>query len=195
MKKKYYMAAVVIAILLIAGVAVGIEAYDRKKTQEAIDSIEQEILFLHFAENPFAEDIGTIWYGYFIDKHGNKCYLDTTERDIYVTGDIYGYLEEHIEEYEKVPFLEGKQVLTIYQYLNSIDNNAKVVKVKTELGTDAWSYTGFRISQNGEIEQVVLEEESGGSFEYKADENAEKIMEIIGKDTWRDEEELRNRFR
>ncbi len=194
MKKKYYIAAVVIAILLITGAVVGIKAYDRKKTKEAIDSIEPEILILCKVYNPFGEDIATMRYGYFIDKYGNKCYFDMTELRFYVTEDYYRYLAEHIEEYEKVPFLEEKQVLAVYQYLNAIDNNAELVEVSAERGRDVWNCKGYRMSDNGEMESILLQED-GGIVRYMEDENAEKIMKIIGKDTWWDREELLNRFR
>ncbi len=194
MKKKYYIAAVVVAILLIAGAAVGIKAYDRKKTKEAIDSIEPEIILMCGVIGPFGDEPPTVRYGYFIDKYGNKSYFDITELYYYESMDIYGYLEEHIEEYEKVPFLKEKQVLAIYQYLNAIDNNAEVVWV-TAGRMSRWYCEGIRMTENGEIEYIFLVEEGGDTFAYKADENAEKVMEIIGKDTWWDREELLNRFR
>lgn len=197
MKKKYYIAGIVITALLIAliaGAVVGIRAYDRKKTQEAIASIEPEILILCSVCNPFGENIATMEYGYFIDKYGNKCYFDMTELYFYVTEDYYGYLSEHIEEYEKVPFLKEKEVLAVYRYLNAIDNNAELVEVSAVRGGDVWSCEGYRMSDDGEIERILLQED-GCIVRYVADENAEKIMEIIGKDTWWDWEELLNRFR
>ncbi len=195
MKKKYYIAAVVVAILLIAGVAVGIEAYDRKKTQEAIDSIEQEIILMCYVTGPLGENIPTVKYGYFIDKYGNKCYFDVEEQYYRENMDVYEYLAEHIKEYEKIPFLKEKQVCKIYQYLNSIDNNAEIVREYSERNLeDFWYCWAIRMSGNGNIECIFLEK-GGGEVIYKADENAEKIMKIIGKDTWRDEEELWNRCR
>lgn len=197
MKKKYYIAGIVITALLIAliaGAVVGIRAYDRKKTQEAIASIEPEILILCSVYNPYGENIATMRYGYFIDKYGNKRYYDITKLYIRETEDYYGYLSEHIEEYEKVPFLKEKEVLAVYRYLNAIDNNAELVEVSAVRGGDVWSCKGYRMSDDGEIERILLQED-GCIVRYMADENAEKIMEIIGKDTWWDWEELLNRFR
>lgn len=194
MKKRKYIAGIAIIILLIAGAAAAIRAYDRKKTQEAIDSIEQEILILCYRIGPGCDVIPTADYGYFIDKYGNKCYFDITEQYYYKSMDIYKYLEEHMEEYEKIPFLEEKQVLSVYWYLNAIDSNAEWVKVSSKRSMDVWSCYGYRMSDNGELECIFLEKD-GGMVRYNSDENAEKVLEIIGTDAWWEEQkEIWNRF-
>ena len=98
---------------------------------------------------------------------------------------LYEYLNENIEKYEKIPFLEKEQLYECYEYLNLVDENAEIEEECVMADYGAYFLYGVRLSESGNVELILLEE-YGDWNRINLDDNVDNIIEIIGKDTWRD---------
>ena len=157
---------------------------EKKEEKEiVVDGIEQKIVFIinkqQFNDHYFNQ-------GFFIDNMGNRCYFDLSkEADDYAYKEnLYEYLIEHMEEYEKEPYLEKEQLYEAYKHLLMIDDNAEVKEVCTgSADVGAFRYFGVRPDKDEEMEIILLEEY--GDWERKnLDKNVNDIMEIISRDNW-----------
>ncbi len=149
------------------------------------DEITQNIVFIcnrqQYSDNYYN-------LGYFIDKYGNKCYFDISDMPIdYVENisDLYNYLNQNYDNYEKVSFLNEEQLNECYMHLQLVNGNAEISEecVMTDYGS--YYLYGARMSDNGSVE-LILFEEYGDWNRINTDNHVDEIVEIIGKDTWRD---------
>ena len=188
MKKKYLVAVIVLGILLLCvGYGILREANQKKGMTQRM--AEQKIVIMCIKER-YTESAQLA--GSLIDNGGDIYYFDVTEafgdstrRLFYQNDTLYEYLCEHMEEYEKKPFLKKSQLYDCYASLDLIDKDAEMFGKR---GTADWGLLflyGVRLSDNREREFILLEE-YGDWMEYNLDEHAQRTMEILGKDTWRD---------
>ena len=187
MKRITFFCILIIQAILL----VGCRTVERNIVEEAeldegkTNEIAQNIVFIcnrqQYNENYYN-------LGYFIDNLGNKSYFDLSDKSIDYAEDIsvlYEYLNENIEKYEKIPFLEKEQLYECYEYLNLVDENAEIEEECVMADYGAYFLYGVRLSESGNVELILLEE-YGDWNRINLDDNVDNIIEIIGKDTWRD---------
>ncbi len=183
MKKKILYILIVIAVLLLGGCIIKI--YKDKKLQEqiAVDGIEQKIVFL-IKRNQYSDSYED--NGYFIDNLGNRYYYNLSNQKEFYYKDMnyeYEYLVEHMEEYEKEPYLEKEQLYEAYKHLLKVDKNAEKKEENISVDYGYVRFWGIRPSEDGGEEFILLEEK--GDFEITVlDKNVDEVMEIIGRDNW-----------
>ena len=121
---------------------------------------EQKIVFICTLEQ-FSDDFRLI--GYFIDYRGDKYLFDLTDKFShnglpirYDNSMVYEYLRNHMDEYEKMPFLNEKQMYKCYTYLNLIDKDAEMVGKGVSVDIGGYYLRGIRPSESGEREFVLL---------------------------------------
>ena len=181
MKRKILYILIVIAVLLLGGCIIKI--YEDKKLQEqiAVEGIGHKIVFI-ISDMSYSE--GYDHRGYFIDNCGNRYYYNLSDYEDYYSEDVYyEYLNEHIEEYEKEPYLEKERLYEAYKYLLKINKKAKIKEENVMVDYGSVRFWGIRPSENGEEEFILLEEK--GDFEITVlDKNVDEVMEIISRDNW-----------
>lgn len=189
MKKGYLFIITGLGILLLCGVMIGnsiLRKVNRDKEMMRMME-EQKIVFICTLEQ-FSDDFRLIWY--FIDYRGNKYLFDITDEFSrmrlpieYDNHMVYEYLYNHMDEYDKMPCLNENQVYKCYNYLHLIKKDAEMIKECASVDFGMYYLYGIRPSESGEREFILLEQ-SGDWEGYNSDEYAQRIVEIIGKDTW-----------
>lgn len=189
MKKRYFFTITGLGILLLCGVIIGNSIVRKVNSNKEIMRMmeEQKIVFI-CTEAQFSDNFQLV--GYFIDYRGDKYLFDITDKfshnGLPITYDnhmVYEYLRNHMNEYDKMPFLNEKQIYKCYTYLNLVDKDAEMVRECVMVDFGGYYLRGVRLSDSGEREFILLEQ-SGDWEGYNSDEYAQKIVEIIGKDTW-----------
>ena len=125
--------------------------------------------------------------GYFIDKNGYKGYFDLSNEGIdYANIDVlYSYLAEHCGEIETVPFMEEQEVLECYRHLCQVDLGAEIQEECVMADYGSYIFYGIRLSEEGDVEVIMLEE-YGDWNRINSDKAAKEIMDIFGKEEWRE---------
>ncbi|MDE7251692.1 MAG: hypothetical protein K2O32_01940 [Acetatifactor sp.] len=189
MKNRCFVAVIVLGILILC-VGYGILREANQKKEMTQRMAEQKIVIMCIKER-YTESAQLA--GSFIDNSGDIYYFDVSEafRDsnrrlvFYKNDTLYEYLCEHMEEYEKKPFLKKSQLYDCYASLNLIDKDAEMAGERAMADWGSLFLYGVRLSDNGEREFILLEE-YGDWMGYNLDEHAQRTVEILGKDTWRD---------
>lgn len=189
MRKRYLFTVVVLGILLLCGGIIGYGILCRVNTKKEMmqKMAEQKIVFICTmrAYSDYFELLG-----YFIDNSGDKYFFDVSDEfrkrplDEHNNDNVYEYLCDHMEEYEKMPFLQEDRLYDCYANLNLIDKDAEMVGKYMLVDFGALRLYGIRLSESGEREFILLEE-TGDWQGYNSDEYAQRIVEIIGNDTWK----------
>ena len=123
--------------------------------------------------------------GYYIDWKGNKVFFDLTNEsgDYMKHKKLYEYLLTTFESVEKKPFLKEEELKKCYEYLYSVDLDAEIVE---EFHANDFGFVaiyGVRLQEGQEPTFIQL----GGTGDYiltNTDENAAKIIDILGDDVW-----------
>ena len=182
--KKKILCILIVVVALLFGICI-IKIYKEKKEQEEIvvDEIEHRIVFI-ISKMTYSE--GYNHRGYFIDNCGDRYYYNLSDYENLYSEDLYyEYLNEHIEEYEKEPYLEKEQLYEAYKHLLMIDANAEIKEECTgSTHAGSFCYFGIRPGKDGEMEIILLNED-GDWRTTNLDKNVDDIMEIIESDNWR----------
>ncbi len=186
MKKGYLFIITGLGILLLCGVMIGnsiLRKVNRDKEMMRMME-EQKIVFICCGVR-YADSYQNT--GYFIDSNGNKHFFDVTDefekRSDQSIESVYNYLIDCIEEYEKKSFLKKEQVYECYTYLNLIDSEAEIIEECVMFDYGICYLYGICPTKNGELEFILLEKY--GDWEgYNTDKYAQRIVKILGKDTW-----------
>ena len=193
MKKKavFICVLMILAIFLFACCGTGNEAEIEKKAEIedkiiedkeeeiVVDEIDHRIVFI-INKQQFSDNYEN--NGYFIDNLGNRCFFSTVPKEYVRIENLYEYLEEHIEEYEREPFLEQDQLYKVYKHLLMIDKNAETEEENISVDYGYIYYYGIR--QIDEKEEIIFLKESGDFEITVLDKNVDDVLEIIGTDNW-----------
>ena len=180
MKKKILYILIVIIMLLFGICIIKICEEKREQQEIVVDEIEHKIVFI-FSDISYSE--GYNHRGYFIDNCGDRYYYNLSDyEDLYSVDLYYEYLNEHIEEYEKEPYLEKDQLYEAYKHLLMIDKNAE--KEEENISVDYGYIHYYGIRQTDEKEEIILLKESGDYEITVLDKNIDGVLEIIDTDNW-----------
>ncbi len=189
MRKRYFFIITGVGILLLCGVMIGNSILRKvNRDKEMMRMMEEQKIVFICTEAQFSDNFQLV--GYFIDYRGDKYLFDITDqfshnglRNRYDNHMVYEYLRNHMDEYDKTPFLNEKQIYECYVYLGLISKEAEMVGKGVSVDLGGYYLRGIRPSESGEREFILLEQ-SGDWEGYNSDEYAQRIVEIIGKDTW-----------
>ena len=183
MKKKLLYILIVVVVFLFGICIIKICQEKREQEDIVVDEIEHRIVFI-ISKMTYSE--GYNHRGYFIDNCGDRYYYNLSDYENLYSEDLYyEYLNEHIEEYEKEPYLEKEQLYEAYKHLLMIDANAEIKEECTgSADVGAFRYFGARPGKDGEMEIILLNED-GDWRTTNLDKNVDDIMEIIESDNWR----------
>lgn len=189
MRKRYLFTVIVLGILLLCGGIIGYDILCRVNTKKEMMQrmAEQKIVFI-CTMSQYSDYFELL--GYFIDNKGDKYFFDVSDEfrkrplGEHNKDNVYEYLCDHMEEYEKTSFLQEDRLYDCYAYLNLIDKDAEMVGKYMLVDFGALRLYGIRLSESGEREFILLEE-TGDWRGYNSDEYAQRIVEIIGNETWK----------
>lgn len=124
--------------------------------------------------------------GYYLDWNGNKVYFDLTNesRDYADYNKLYEYLLTTFDSSERKPFFNEEELKKCYEYLYSVDLDAEIKKEPYANDFGLIVIYGVRLTEGEEPIFIQL----GGWGDViltNTDENAAKIIDILGDDVWK----------